>query len=152
MSTSNEQDTPWMQRMRAYLEGGEPPPIARLIGFEVVDVGAGTSVFTLVGDPTKHANPMGTMHGGVLVDLGDAAMGFAMASTLAEGESFTTIELKANYFKPVWTARLRAEARMVKRSRTLGYLECEIVDDEQALVCKLASTCMVLRGDKASGR
>ena len=152
MTSETARDTQWMQKMRSYLEGGEPPPIARLIGFEVVDVGAGTAVFTLVGDPSKHANPMGTMHGGVLVDLGDAAMGFAMASTLAEGESFTTIELKANYFKPVWTARLRAEARMVKRSRALGYLECDIVDEQKALVCRLASTCMVLRGESASGR
>lgn len=146
------EETPWMKKMRSLLHGGEPPPIAKLIGFELVDVGNGSAVFTLVGDPSRHANPMGTMHGGVLVDLGDAAMGFAMASTLAEGESFTTIELKANYFKPVWTARLRAEARMVKRSRTLGYLECDIVDEGKALVCKLASTCMVLRGEAASGR
>jgi uncharacterized protein (TIGR00369 family) len=150
MRSSDE--TPWMQKMRAYVDGGEGPPIARLIGFEVVEVGNGTSVFTLVGDPSKHANPMGTMHGGVLVDLGDAAMGFAMASTLAEDESFTTVELKANYFKPVWTAKLRAEARMVKRSRMLGYLECDIVDEQNALVCRLASTCMVLRGTAATGR
>ena len=146
------QDTPWMQKMRAFLQGGEPPPIAKTIGFEFVELGAGTAVFTLVGDPARHANPMGTMHGGVLVDLGDAAMGFAMASTLAEGESFTTIELKANYFKPVWNSRLRAEARMVKRSRTLGYLECDITDEGKALVCRLASTCMVLREAAAAGR
>jgi uncharacterized protein (TIGR00369 family) len=146
------QEKPWLKKMRSLLQGGEPPPIAKLIGFDLVDVGEGSAVFTLVGDPSRHANPMGTMHGGVLVDLGDAAMGFAMASTLDEGESFTTIELKANYFKPVWKARLRAEARMVKRSRTLGYLECDIVDEGKALVCRLASTCMVLRGDAASGR
>ncbi|MDC3961273.1 PaaI family thioesterase [Polyangium jinanense] len=150
MTTTEE--TPWMKKMRAILKGAEPPPIAKLIGFELVDVGAGSAVFTLVGDPSKHANPMGTMHGGVLVDLGDAAMGFAMASTLAEGESFTTVELKANYFKPVWKSRLRAEARMVKRSRSLGYIECDIVDEEKALVCRLASTCMVLRGEAAQGR
>ncbi|MDI1483944.1 PaaI family thioesterase [Polyangium sp. y55x31] len=150
--TTTTEETTWMKKARALLTGAEPPPIAKLIGFELVDVGQGSAVFTLVGDPSKHANPMGTMHGGVLVDLGDAAMGFAMASTLAEGESFTTVELKANYFKPVWTSRLRAEARMVKRSKSLGYLECDIVDEEKSLVCKLASTCMVLRGQAAAGR
>ena len=145
-------ETTWMKQARDLLMGAEPPPIARTIGFQLVDVGSGSASFTLQADPARHANPMGTMHGGVLVDLGDAAMGFAMASTLREGESFTTIELKANYFKPVWNAHLRADARMVKRSRTLGYLECDIVDDTGALVCRLASTCMVLRGDAASGR
>lgn len=150
--TPQPPQTPWMKQMRALLGGGEPPPIARTIGFELREVNEGSASFTLQADPARHANPMGTMHGGVLVDLGDAAMGFAMASTLAEGESFTTIELKANYFKPVWKSLLRADAKMIKRSRTLGYLECNIVDDTGALVCKLASTCMVLRGDAASGR
>lgn len=147
-----DEERPWLPKMRALLAGGEPPPIAKLIGFEPVELREGFAAFSLVGDPSRHANPMGTMHGGVLVDLGDAAMGFAMASTLGPGESFTTIELKANYFKPVWKARLRAEARMVKRSRSLGYLECDVVDDQGSLVCRLASTCMVLRGEAAAGR
>jgi uncharacterized protein (TIGR00369 family) len=142
----------WSEKAQKLLKGAEPPPIAKTIGFELADVREGFAAFTLTGDPTRHANPMGTMHGGVLVDLGDAAMGFAMASTLAEGESFTTVELKANFFKPVWTAKLRAEAKMVKRSRTIGYLECDIVDEGGALVCRLGSTCLVLRGDAARGR
>jgi uncharacterized protein (TIGR00369 family) len=145
-------ETRWMKQLRALLHGAEPPPIARTIGFKLESVEPGAAVFSLTGDPARHANPMGTMHGGVLVDLGDAAMGFAMASTLADDETFTTVELKANYFKPVWTAHLRAEARLIKRSRSLGYVECDIVDDKQSLVCKLASTCMVLRGDAAAGR
>lgn len=146
------EETKWMKQLRALLNGAEPPPIARTIGFRLESVEPGAAVFSLTGDPARHANPMGTMHGGVLVDLGDAAMGFAMASTLADDESFTTVELKANYFKPVWTAELRAEARLIKRSRSLGYVECDIVDDKRSLVCKLASTCMVLRGDAAAGR
>jgi uncharacterized protein (TIGR00369 family) len=44
---------------------------------------------------------MGTLHGGVLCDIADAAMGMAYASTLGEGETFTTIELKINFLKPV---------------------------------------------------
>jgi len=56
---------------------------------------------------------MGTLHGGILCDIADAAMGMAFASTLAPGESFTTIELKINFFRPVWEARLRAEGKVV---------------------------------------
>lgn len=54
----------------------------------------------------RHANPMGTLHGGVLCDIADAAMGMAYASTLEEGETFGTLELKINFLKPVWNARL----------------------------------------------
>jgi Thioesterase superfamily len=45
----------------------------------------------------RHANPMGTLHGGVPCDVADAAMGTAYASILQEGESFTTLELKVNF-------------------------------------------------------
>ena len=143
----------WRTMLEAYVQGrAEPPPIARLIGFHPTLVESGRAVFEMETDPARHANPMGTVHGGVLVDLGDAAMGFAMASTLADGETFTTVELKANYFKPVWQTRLRAEARMVRRSHTLGYLECDVTDAKGSLVCRLGSTCMVLRGDAARDR
>jgi acyl-coenzyme A thioesterase PaaI-like protein len=40
--------------------------------------------------------PDGTIQGGVICALADAAMGMAYASRLEEGESFTTLELKAN--------------------------------------------------------
>jgi uncharacterized protein (TIGR00369 family) len=129
-----------------------PPPIARLIGFTLTEVSEGRAVFEMEADMGRHANPMGTLHGGVLCDLADAAMGFAMFSTLAPGESFTTIELKAAYLKPVRDGRLRAEARMVKRTRALGFLECDVLDDKGALVARLGSTCMVLRGEAAAGR
>src|SRR5580704_495569 len=85
------------------------PPVAELLGFEVPEASGGHAVVTLQAGP-QHANPMGTLHGGILCDIADAAMGIAFASTLAAGESFTTIELKINFFRPVWQAALRAEA------------------------------------------
>jgi uncharacterized protein (TIGR00369 family) len=95
---------------------------------------------------------MGTLHGGILCDIADAAMGIAFASTLAADESFTTVELKINFFRPVWRAQLRAEGAVVQRGRTVGYVECTISDEEKRVVAKAASTCMVLRGQKAAGR
>ena len=79
-------------------------------------------------------------------------MGMAFASTLAPEESFTTVELKINFFRPVWEAQLRAEGTVVQRGRTIGYVECTITDDENRMVARAASTCMVLRGQKATGR
>jgi uncharacterized protein (TIGR00369 family) len=73
---------------------------------------------------------MGTLYGGILCDIADAAMGMAFASTIASEESFTTVELKINFFRPVWRARLTAEGRVVQRSRTIGYVECGITDEE----------------------
>jgi len=127
------------------------PPIAELLGFNVEEIGDGRAVGLLQSGP-QHANPMGTLHGGVLCDLADAAMGMAFASTLAPGESFTTMALGINFFRPVWQARLRAEARVINRGKTVGYVECEVTDQDGKHVAKANSTCFVLRGEHAKQR
>ena len=141
-----------LERVQAMIRGEEPgPPVARLLGFRIVEVAPGRAVFEMEAGP-QHANPMGTLHGGILCDIADAAMGIAYASSLEEGESFTTLELKINFLKPVWKARLRAEARVVKRGKTVGLVECDVVDETGSLVARASSTCLTLAGEKAAGR
>jgi uncharacterized protein (TIGR00369 family) len=127
------------------------PPIAQLIGFEVEQIARGHAVTTFEAG-RQHANPMGTLHGGVLCDLADAAMGMAFASTLAAGESFTTISLRINFFRPVWDAKLRAEAHLITRGKNVGYIECEILSDDGKKIAKASSTCFVLRGEQSKQR
>jgi uncharacterized protein (TIGR00369 family) len=141
-----------LDELHQLLDGNRPPPsIATLIGFTLIAVSPGEAVIELTAGP-QHANPMGALHGGVLCDIADAAMGVAYASTLAEGETFATVELKINFLKPVWAARLRATGRLVKRGKTLGFVECDITDEQQSLVARASSTCMTLRGEQAHGR
>jgi uncharacterized protein (TIGR00369 family) len=141
-----------LERVQAMIAGeAPPPPVAQLVGFRVTEVEKGRAVFVMEAGP-QHANPMGTLHGGILCDLADAAMGIAYASTLEEGESFTTLELKINFFKPVWTARLTATARVVKRGKTVGMAECDVTDEKGSLVARASSTCLTLAGDMAKGR
>jgi uncharacterized protein (TIGR00369 family) len=128
-----------------------PPPIATLIGFTIRSIEPGHAVMEMEAGP-QHANPMGTLHGGVLCDLADAAMGMAYASCLDEGETFTTLELKINFLKPVWTGRLVATGRVVKGGHTVGLVECDVHDDKDRLVARASSTCMTLRGEQAEGR
>ena len=128
-----------------------PPPVATLIGFTIGSIEPGRVVMEMHAGP-QHANPMGTVHGGILCDLADAAMGMSYASTLNEGETFTTLELKINFLKPVWTGRLTAAGRLVKGGRTVGLVECDIHDDKDRLVARASSTCMTLRGEQGEGR
>jgi uncharacterized protein (TIGR00369 family) len=130
-----------------------PPPVANLIGFEPVKVEEGAAVFRLEARKNKHANPMGTLHGGILCDLTDAAMGLACASLLEEGESFTTLELRTNFLRPVTEALLEARAHVVHSGKTMVYLECEVISiPEEKLVAKSSSVCLILRGEQAKGR
>ena len=121
-----------------------PPPIGRLLGFVLKAIEPGRAVFEMEIDE-RHHNPMGTLHGGVYCDLADAAMGYAYAATLGEGETFTTVELKINFFRPVRQGKLIAEARVVRAGANLGYVECDVNDGEGRLVARAASTCMKLR-------
>jgi uncharacterized protein (TIGR00369 family) len=128
-----------------------PPPVASLIGFTLIEVEPGRAVVVLEAD-RRHANPMGTVHGGILCDIADAAMGIAYAATLDEGETFTTLELKMSFIRPVWTGKLRAEGRVLDGGRTIGLVECHIRDARDRLVAHATSTCMTLRGEQAAGR
>jgi uncharacterized protein (TIGR00369 family) len=137
---------------RSIAEGEIPqPPVAQLIGFRLVSVEPGRAVLEMEADE-RHANPMGTLHGGILCDIADAAMGLAYASTLEAGESFTTLELKINYLRPFWTGALQAVGRVVQNGRLVGLTECDIEDGEGHLIARATSTCMTLRDDHARGR
>ncbi len=126
-------------------------PVAELIGFKPIEIEAGRAVILLEAGP-QHANPMGTLHGGILCDIADAAMGMAFTSTLAQHETFTTIELRINYFRPFWSGLLRAEAKVINRGSTTGFVECVVIDEGNRLIAKASSTCAALHGDRAKNR
>lgn len=133
---------------KAMIAGGAPPPpVAQLVGFRMVEVERGRTKFELEAGP-QHANPMGGLHGGILCDVADAAMGFAYASTLDEGESFTTVELKINFLRPFKTGKLIAEGRYVSGGKTIGLAEADVRDEQGNLVARAVSTCMTLRADR----
>ena len=127
------------------LHGDQPDaPAGRLIGFALCEIEPGRALFTMNVDE-RHHNPMGTLHGGIYCDIADAAMGMAYGATLAEGESFTTIELKINFLRAVRKGTITAEGKVVKAGSTLGFVECEVKDHEGKLVAKATSTCIKLK-------
>jgi uncharacterized protein (TIGR00369 family) len=138
--------------MHAMLRGEAPPPAAAtLLGMRLASFAAGEA---LVGrDATAaHGNPMGTVQGGILAAIADAAMGWAYMTTLGEGESYTTVEMKVNFLRAFRTGRIAARARVKNAGRTLGLIECDVVDTADKLVAHAVSTCMILRGSPADGR
>ena len=141
-----------LQNLQAMVAGELPgPPVAQLLGMRLVEVEDGRAVFELDTDD-RFWNPMGTVHGGILCDLADAALGVCWASTLPDGETFTTVELKINFLRPVREGSLRAVGTVTKRGRHIGMTECEVTDAEGRLVAKASATVMTLRGALAEGR
>jgi uncharacterized protein (TIGR00369 family) len=121
-----------------------PPPVARLVGFTMVAAEPGRVTFEMEVGP-QHSSPPGTLHGGVLCDIADAAMGCATLSLLDDGAQFATVELKINFLKPVWSGTLTAVGSVIKQGRTLTLCDCRVTDEGGSLVAYATCTQTALR-------
>ena len=130
------------QPLTDWLAGVSRPPIADFVGLRLVSADGGSSVLEVTVD-RRHHNPIGTVHGGIFADLADAAMGTALATLLAEGETFTTTDLAIHFLAPVREGLLRARARVIRRGRRAAYVECDVETEEGSLVAKAQSTLLL---------
>jgi uncharacterized protein (TIGR00369 family) len=129
-----------------------PFPIMKTLGFRLIEVNEATASMEMEVKTDLHSNPMGTIHGGVLCDIADAAIGTAHFTTIADGESFTSIDLQINFFRPVWNERIRADAKPVHRGRTISRYVCDITKSDGKLVAQVTSTVITLRVEAAQRR
>jgi uncharacterized protein (TIGR00369 family) len=143
-------EPPGLRLIRSGMGRGYSAPIAKLIGFKLTKVGKGSAWIEMDAGP-QHANPMGTLHGGVICDISDAAMGIAYVSTLGANESFTTMELKVNFLRPVWTGHIVAKAKVLRKGRSTGLIVCEVIDEKGRLAAFATSTCMTIAGAGRQG-
>src|SRR5919106_4604973 len=129
-----------------------PAPIMKTLGFRLTEVNERAASMEMETKTELHSNPMGTIHGGVLCDIADAAIGTAHFTTIAEEESFTSIDLQISFFRPVWNDKLKAVAKPIHRGRTISRYVCDITRADGKLVAQVMSTMMTLRGETAQGR
>ena len=128
--------------------GGElpSPPIADLMGFRGVEVAPGRAVFELTPGP-QHYNPIGSVHGGVALTLLDSAMGCAVHTLLEAGVGYTTLEVKANFVRPITaeTGLVRCEGVVVHPGSRVATAEGRVTDAAGKLLAHGTTTCLVLR-------
>lgn len=136
-----------MDYLQAMLRGDiPPPPIARLMALELVEVAPGRAVFA--AEPAEfHYNPIGVVHGGLASTLLDSALGCAIHTMLPAGTGYTTLELHVNFVRPLinTTGRVRCEAEVLHVGRSIGTSQARIVDAEGKLYAHATTTCMIFR-------
>lgn len=122
-----------------------PPPIAELFGFRIVDVAAGEVSFTYQPDESAY-NPIGLVHGGLVCTLLDSVLGCAVQTTLPLGVTYTSIELKVNYLRPVHgdTGELRARGWVTKPGRRVAFAEGDVRDAGAKVVATASGSCLVM--------
>ncbi len=129
-----------------------PTAISQLLGFRITEIDEGYACLEMDADAAIHGNQQGTVHGGLLSELADAAMGTAHSTLIEDGEAFTSIDLRISFFRPVWTSVLKAVAKPVQRGKTITHYQCEILREDGKQVALAAGTFMTLRGSAAIGR
>ena len=121
-----------------------PPPMARLMQFDLVDVEPGKVVVTCEPDASMY-NPSGAIHGGLVCTVLDSVTGLALHSTLPAGKGYTSIEIKVNYLKPVRldAGPLSATGTVVKSGARVGFTEGVVTDASGKVVATATGTLLV---------
>jgi uncharacterized protein (TIGR00369 family) len=137
---------PGIDFLRAIREGRLPaPPIAKLLGFDLVEVELGHAVFEC-RPGEQHYNPIGVVHGGLAMTLLDSAMGCCVHTRMPAGGAYTTLEAKTNLVRAITekSGTLRAIGKLVHFGSRIATAEGRLVDAEGKLYAHATSTCMVL--------
>ncbi len=133
---------------RAYLEKlmreQGAAPFGVLLGIFLTHVGDGTVTFE--AEPSKeHYNPQNVVHGGFAATMLDSALGCAVHSRLKAAMSYTTLELKVNYVRPMTagTGKVRCTAEIVHFGKRTATAEARLHDAKGKLIAHGSTTCMI---------
>jgi uncharacterized protein (TIGR00369 family) len=136
-----------LEFLQAISEGRlPPPPIAQLIGAELVSVGEGEVVFRCTPDESTY-NPIGMIHGGLLCTLLDSAAGCAVHTELPPGAGYASIEIKVSFLRAVQAGNgaLEVQGRSLKVGRRVAFAEAHARDANGELVGHATSSLALVR-------
>lgn len=135
-----------LEFLRAMQAGELPhPPICATVGFRFVEFGEGHAVMEL--EPGEHQyNPIGTVHGGVMVALLDSVAGSAVHTTLPAGVGYTTVSINTSFLRTVRgdTGTLRAVGSLIRAGRRVALAEANLTDVDGNLYAHATSNCLIL--------
>ena len=136
-----------LEFLQALLRGEFPaPPITATLDYRVTHAEHGFVVAE--GTPGAWAyNPIGSVHGGYAATLLDTVVACAVHSTLPAGASYTTLELKLNYTRPLLasTGLVRAEGRVIHVGSRVATAEGKLMSPGSGkLYAHATTTCLIL--------
>jgi uncharacterized protein (TIGR00369 family) len=135
---------PGLDALRSRFEAGPPVAVAELLGMRPVRVEHGTVAFAWTAYH-RFANPMGTVHGGIIATLLDSAVGCAVQTVLPDGAGYTTLSLELKYLRPVAldAGELTATGTVVHAGRRQATAEGRLTDAAGRLLATATTTCLV---------
>ncbi|KAB2919014.1 MAG: PaaI family thioesterase [Hyphomicrobiaceae bacterium] len=122
--------------------------LSRLVGLEFTYIDETCRVRFPVRD--FMFNPQGSLHGGVIAFVLDAAMGHLLKHSL--GVPGATLEIKVQYLAPVRGPYARCEARFLRKGQSVCYLEARLFDAGKVLAAAATSTWRVSKPKEQPAR
>ena len=136
-----------LQQLQAMRDGELPhPPIMDTLGFTDLRPEPGRVVVEMPA-AEFHYNPLGGVHGGVISTLLDTAAACAVHTTLAVGETYTSVDLTVKFLRPVTvdSGLLTCEGTVIQRGRRTALAQAQLTDGAGRLVAHATSTCLIMR-------
>ena len=135
----------------------KPSPSSAHLGLELLAVDQPRGMVEMAFNAAEHlCNKWGGIQGGNVAAMLDDAMAFAIGLNLDWGQISPTLELKVSMMAPARPGRLYAIGRVVRRGRSVGFVEGELYDAGGQLLAAGSSTANFVtlkkREDKTSDK
>ena len=115
------------------------------LGMRPIEFGIGTSKWSWAQQPPQTLNPFGTIQGGYLAVFIDMLFSTAIGSVLEEGEWSMTAESKVSYLRTLKPGPIEGAAKVIRRSRSLAFLEATITNPAGDAAVTASSTWAISR-------
>ena len=110
------------------------------LGMRPLKFGLGTSRWSWDSQPPAVLNPFGIVQGGYLAIFIDEMLSTAIASVLEAGELAVTAEVKLTYLRALRPGPMSGDARVVRRSRALAFMEASVANERGEVAVTASST------------
>jgi uncharacterized protein (TIGR00369 family) len=124
-----------------------PPPNCSLLGLRFVEASEGRATLAMPAS-LWFCTGFGTFYGGALTAFADAAINAAVTTTLPPRYSFGTLDLKANFLRPVTPdgRDLTADATVEQRGRTIAVSTVRVDDNDGKRVAMASGSALISEG------
>lgn len=127
-------------------------PAAQLIGKRILAVDEQSGEVRLAFHaPPEFANRHGTVHGGFLAAMLDAAAATAVHASLAPGMQALTMRLDTRFHRPAPLGACHARARMTERDERSALVEAELFAADETRVASARVSFRVRQKRAATG-
>jgi uncharacterized protein (TIGR00369 family) len=119
----------------------KPSPTSAHLGLDLLAVDKDNGIVEMAFNASDQlCNKWGGIQGGNVAAMLDDAMAFAVGLNLDWGQISPTLEIKVSMLSPARPGRLLSVGRVIRRGKSVGFIEGELYDAEGRLLATGSST------------